>query len=766
MTTMERVLGNTYKVIGIDTLPLLHSKFTAYKGSIGIDLETTGLNFLTDKIVTMQFGTEKHQYILDCRPYYALGTSEQQQWKDCICRFLQGCSQLVFHNGKFDLKFLSYHFNVRLLQVADTMIQELVLYGVGMGGAEDNGIKVNMLDTATRYRLHVEKELQLWSVNLDKPRNFYPDNSYSFLVTSKTGKLKLVYWYPNHTAYKEGCTPVDLTVVRVSTEQWTAPLPETFLAYDAQDVYIPLQIHTQQQKALAAKGLVNTVAIENACMPAIARMEVDGCFIDRPKWAAINERKRLQRIALGTELEEILTPYIQQHRQRQFDLQVKAFNQWKNAQATILAQLEAKFQEQSVNVPFPQGTKRIVILEDKTGLTWAAFKKYGMAAFKETMPRPATPKLVTGAINLGSHTQLIIALAGLDVHVESTDKEHLEAYATRVPAVKKLLVWKNLDKFLNAFGDSFLEKIQADGRIHPTYNQVGAATGRMSCSTPNWQQIPSHFDSDDDNVRMCVIGENNNVMLTADLDNIEYRILTDISKDAALISFFSKVGGDLHSATARLMFNLSEDSNPKKMDIKPGLTYRSVAKTINYGLVYGMSPVKLARTLGVTKEEATELFEKYFTAYSGVAKYLEESSATALEKGYSETLSGRKRFYDVLSTPVFDRDTMSWETFKELKSEVSKTNGSYGRQAKNAPIQGTNADITKYALALLYRHLPLNVKIAAAVHDEIVLECAPEDAEATAAILAKAMHKACRKFLHTVFIPDTEVAIEKYWKKG
>ena len=689
--------GLRYRVETIENLPSIAAKIKKHPVAIGLDLETTGLNPRTNKVVTIQFGTVKNAIILDCRPYYTATEQEKEVWRKNIAELLYSVPLAVGHNLKFDWKFLCYHFGVKLNNVADTMLQELVLYGVGMSKAEDSGISVNMFDTAYRYDLTVEKEQRSWFIGLD------------------------------------------------NRPEWNTPLPDEQLQYCAQDVYIPLLIHSDQLQRLEEKELARIAQLENMCLPAMARMELDGCYVDREKWGAIITKKKQQRDVLEKELQEKLTPYILEVRKEEYDAGVLALEHWKHIKESTLVATREKHKVEG------------------NGTAWGEYKRVAMAVFKEEYPRPETPKFDPSPINLGSHVQLKIALSRVGIDVLKTDREHLAPYK-KEPVVKLLLEWKGLDKFINAFGDGLLEKIESDGRIRPNYNQIGAATGRMSCSSPNWQQLPSH-EPEETSVRKCVVAEPGNVLLTADFSNIELRILAELSQDTDMLEAFAR-GEDLHSKTARIMFGLPDDSDPKTLELKPGLSYRSVAKTINFGLVYGMSPVKLAHTLGVSKEEAEGLFKKYFEAYPGVATWLKEASTRALEIGYSETIAGRKRFYNILQEPKFDRSIMTWDEFMLRRSYYYKVNGGYERQAKNAPIQGTNADITKYAMAILYKHLPEYVKIVACVHDEIVLECPEEKKEPVSKLLAAAMFKACRVYLHTVAIPPVDVEIETYWKKG
>lgn len=217
-----------------------------------------------------------------------------------------------------------------------------------------------------------------------------------------------------------------------------------------------------------------------------------------------------------------------------------------------------------------------------------------------------------------------------------------------------------------------------------------------------------------------------------------------------MLKFFAD-GVDLHTATAKMMFGLPDTFNAKKDLHSSGVLYRQIAKTINFGLVYGMSAAKLARTLKISKEQAQELMDKYFKLYPGVVQWLKRQRALGTSQFFSTTVAGRKRFYDALP----DRYSPDYNKYRAATE----------RRACNSPIQGSSADITKLALALAYERLPEAAKIVAVVHDEIVVEAPEAMKNECASILAQAMKDSCLKYLKRVHIPDFEVAISDHWEK-
>jgi DNA polymerase-1 len=352
-------------------------------------------------------------------------------------------------------------------------------------------------------------------------------------------------------------------------------------------------------------------------------------------------------------------------------------------------------------------------------------------------------------IKLTSADQLMKALQALGIPVYGTSQGALEEVRGVHEVISQLLEWKKIQKSLSAFGESFLKRVQDDGRIHATFDQLGADSGRMSCREPNLQQMPKPKD-DDTNIRSCFVAPQGHKLLVADLSNIELRILAEASQDQTMLRFFAE-GKDLHAETARMMFKLGDALTAdeiKGMKAPGGYKYRDAAKTINFGLAYGMGPGRLANRLGIEVEAARQLMQAYFATYKGVDGYLKRTGRAGVKDGYAVTLAGRRR--------TFERD---------LLSNPAKRGG-VERAAKNHPIQGTNADILKRALALLFERLPKNVHVVLTVHDEIVLETPIDTLEVAEKHLKESMMDACRDFLKRVAVPEPDVLIAEYWVKG
>ena len=247
-------------------------------------------------------------------------------------------------------------------------------------------------------------------------------------------------------------------------------------------------------------------------------------------------------------------------------------------------------------------------------------------------------------VNLDRLQQLLQALRALGVYVTSISKEALQEVQQPHEVIPLLLEWKALEKFESIIRENLLSYVTDEGRIHATFDQLGAASGRVICREPNLQQIPKPTDKDDPyDLRRCFVASDGYKLLIADLSNIELRILAEVSGDATMLRFFAE-GKDLHSETARLMFKLAADVDPKTHLVN-GKKARDIAKTINFGLAYGMGAQGLANRVGVDLATAKRLMQTYFATYRAVAAYLARSGKEGITRGYAVSLSGRKRFF-------------------------------------------------------------------------------------------------------------------------
>ena len=336
-------------------------------------------------------------------------------------------------------------------------------------------------------------------------------------------------------------------------------------------------------------------------------------------------------------------------------------------------------------------------------------------------------------INLDSPSQVTQALSRMGIKVEGTRSWQLQPLAKDHPAIRKLLEYRSVQKSLSSYGLSLLEHIHpVTGRIHADFHQIGATGGRMACSHPNLQQVPNTPE-----YRSCFRAPEGRRIVIADYSQIELRILADWSQDTHLVKALLS-GEDLHRVTASQMLSIPLEQVTKDQ--------RAAAKQLNYGIMYGLGAQGLAARIDCSAEEAEGLIRKYFAAYSGVASFLREAANRAIGERESRTRSGR------LISFTFDAND---------RSQVAANQ----RLGKNAPIQGSSADITKRALALLYDALkPLDAEIINCVHDEIVVEVRQAQSEDCAAILEREMVAAAREFIRSVPV-TVDTAIGDAWLK-
>jgi DNA polymerase-1 len=351
--------------------------------------------------------------------------------------------------------------------------------------------------------------------------------------------------------------------------------------------------------------------------------------------------------------------------------------------------------------------------------------------------RPHSDLDLFGSININydSEEQLKEALLNIGIRVSDTGKSTLSKIDHEVG--QTIIDYREHQKVVSSYGQGFLEHIHPiTGRIHPSFRQLGASSGRTSCADPNLQNIKA-----DSRFRSCFVAPEGRKLVVADYSGCELRIIAELSEDPVFLETFIS-GGDLHSIVASAIFkkNVSKDENPE---------LRQRAKAINFGLAYGMGASGLAGNLGISEDEANELLNQYFNNYPSVKKYLDESANEAVKKGYSLTIGKRRRYYEIKNK----------NDQKEINSIL--------RQAKNAPIQGTNADMTKLALIWIRNNLKerkLDAKLINTVHDEIVTECDESIAEEVTEVIRDCMIKAGEYYLKKV-PTEVECEISDCWQK-
>jgi len=301
----------------------------------------------------------------------------------------------------------------------------------------------------------------------------------------------------------------------------------------------------------------------------------------------------------------------------------------------------------------------------------------------------------------------------------STDASVLEKLRDQHPIVDALLQWRELDKLSSTYLEALPRQVDPrDGRVHTTFNQTGAATGRLSSVNPNLQNIPARGELGREIRRAFIPGSKDEVLLVADYSQIELRVLAHLAADEGLGAAFES-GADIHAATAARVFGLPEDKVDGEL--------RRRAKAVNYGLAYGMNAFGLASRLEIAPDEAQEFIDAYFASFPQIRDYLDRQVARATAEGFTETLLGRRRY------------------LPELQASNPRVRDMGRRMALNAPIQGSAADVFKLGMIKVDRALQesdLDCHMLLTVHDELVFEVPARRVEETVALVRREMESA------------------------
>jgi DNA polymerase I len=342
-------------------------------------------------------------------------------------------------------------------------------------------------------------------------------------------------------------------------------------------------------------------------------------------------------------------------------------------------------------------------------------------------------------INLDSHIQLTKALKRkipAERVPDSTRNWKLEPLAAEFPIVGSLLEYRTLQKTLK-FGETLLDAMRPkgadEGRIHAHFHQIGAPTGRMSCTDPNIQQVPASPE-----YRRCFRAPEGRKLITADYSQIELRILADFTGDKGFVEAFNS-GADLHRVTAAQVFGVPVEAVTKQQ--------RDFAKRLNFGVVYGIGAQRFALMTGLTQSESEDLLRRYFASYRGLDTWLRDAALKALrDRTAPRTVAGRLFRFN------FDPED------KQAASTAQ-------RNGKNSPVQGSSADIIKRALRLLHDRLKgTDAQVVNVVHDEIVVEAGAKNAGEVAKAVEEAMCAAGEEYVRKVPV-KVESKVSDEWEK-
>jgi DNA polymerase I-like protein with 3'-5' exonuclease and polymerase domains len=489
---------------------------------------------------------------------------------------------------------------------------------------------------------------------------------------------------------------MDKTVVDTFSEHpYDAPFTKSQLRYAADDVLVLPKIMMRQKNCLKQYGLIPIAELEFVLVPTVAEMELAGMKLDVEMWRGSLEKTKRKLFLASTKIRNVLP-----------------------------------------DPPAPP-PKPVRLKKDGT-------------PYKECEPKPDP------ILNLDSPIQVAKACKSLGIDLETANKETGKGLTNvntlqlaisncqsdkHKEVLRNIIEYRGLKQVEKTFGENLIDHVKADGRIHSRFFQLGTDAGRFSSSTPNLQNIQKKGE-EGRILRSCFVPEVGNKYVIADYSQLHLRIAAEISNDPVMLKAFSNPDGDIHKTTASLMFGIPIDK----------VTYeqRKAAKTINFGIIYGMGVKALAGRLDCKIERAAELFNYYTNTYSVLMEWLKKAASTAISRGYARTLKGRYRWFPPLDEKADD--------YKIKRSF-------YERVGKNHPILGTDADMIKTAMVLLRNPLSMyNAVIINCIHDEVVVETPDKYVVSVAKIVNNKMIIAGGKFLTKVpILVDVKIR-DSWWK--
>jgi len=444
------------------------------------------------------------------------------------------------------------------------------------------------------------------------------------------------------------------------SEDFDGIITNDMYIYACQDVMYLEEIRKYQVEKLEELKLMRVLDLEMRLVPVITSMEITGVLIDEKKW------KQLESIAR------------------------EESEKCKNALLDYFIE----------TVKIGEATSALEVVDtinikDINGVKGAGGRVGARKSLELITDSDAIVDFFRNNLNINSSTQLLILLNRAGIAVKATNEKVLKKFRNKYVAVDMLLTYREWGKKISTYGLSFLKSVHPEtGRIHSDFNQMGTYSGRFSSSKPNLQNIPAEKA-----YRECFIAREGYKIVAIDYSQQEYRLAGDISKDPIIIeSYKNKV--DMHTATACILYNIKPEEVTKEQ--------RTHAKTMNFAILYGTSDYGLAKTLGVTENEANAMKMKIISGYPRLFKHKDMVEEFVVDRKYSKTLLGRIRF--------FKEQTIYFDYEKEIAQ--------IRREGYNHLIQGTAADMTKLAMIYVYNENPYGkgLRMLMPEHDEIVAE--------------------------------------------
>jgi DNA polymerase I-like protein with 3'-5' exonuclease and polymerase domains len=491
------------------------------------------------------------------------------------------------------------------------------------------------------------------------------------------------------------------TVMTFVNHPYDAPFSDEQLRYAADDVLVLPDIHRQQQMYLNQLGLNGIAELEFALIEPVAEMELKGVRIDSEMWGRSLDNTKKKLFMVSNDLRTVLP------------------------------------------APPPPPPKPVRLRKDGTPYANTAKIK----------PPPV--------LNLDSWQQLVTSFKGVGVDLEEVNKKTKKGPTNsttikfaqtvyrsepeKVKVLKNLMVYRALNQVKKTFGDNLLDHIRDDGRIHARFHPNGTDSGRFSSTDPNLQNIQKKGE-EGKILRSCFIPAEGYKYIIADYSQIELRIVAELSKDPLMLAILADPKGDIHRGTASQMYKVPYD--------KVSGDLRRAAKTLNFGIIYGMMVKTLSERLNCSSEEAAKALALYNETYQVMMGWLETEGNKAYNRHWSKTIGGRIRFFPEL-------DQKKFETIRDFNNMIDY----YKRVGRNHPVQGTSADMTKTAIVLLFYPLrKLGATIVNTIHDEVCVEVPEENTIEAAKLVKEKMILAGQRFLSKVPVL-VDVKIRDCWYK-
>jgi len=482
------------------------------------------------------------------------------------------------------------------------------------------------------------------------------------------------------------------------------PISQEMLIYGARDVAYLEEIRDMQMELIAEKKMEKVYQLEMDLVPVVTKIESNGVLIDYDGWV------KLYNIAV-----ENSDKFKQEI--------VEAF--WKLCEETIVHSTEFVNVMDVLSywdIPYKTTKKSIAELEQITVDQIALVRE----------------QFVT-RLNLASPKQMKKAFQIMGAKVDSTAVKVLKSLAKKFPIAKLMLEFRKNYKRVTTYGMDFLANVREDGRIYAKFNQIGTNTGRFSSRKPNLQNIIAGSE-----YRKCFIAPKGKKLITADYSQQEFKLAGELSGEPAIIEAYLK-GADMHTATGALLYHVPLEEVTTEQ--------RKNGKTVNFAVLYGSSAYGLARTMGVTSEEAEEFLARFKEGFPRLARFQQDIQDLVWKLRYSVTPTGRRKGF---------KKESSWET----STDFYKFKGQIDREGFNHVVQGGSADMLKYALLLLEEENPWGerFKIIMTVHDEIVCEVDEELAD-EAKIFVQDMMIQAGNILMKQIPTEVDATISDYWSK-